>query len=67
MPTSTPCPSCQQPRQTSHYLCRACWFELPHPTRAALGRRDRLAVDRLSELYDQIHDDVPLSEIRVAP
>lgn len=61
------CPSCSLPRQADHYLCRACWSALPDRARASLTRRDRLALPRLRELLDQIHDGTPLDKIEVAP
>jgi len=33
----------------------------------ALKKTDDLAIERLRELYDQIHDDRPLNEIEVTP
>lgn len=60
-----PCPSCEKPKPDGKYLCLECWFSLPLEARRRLLRRDRFALKRLQELYDQIGDDVPLSEIVV--
>jgi hypothetical protein len=64
---TTPCRSCQQPRRAGQYLCRDCWYQLPAHTRSALNRRGGGAIGRLSELYAQITEGVPLAEIEVAP
>jgi hypothetical protein len=40
---------------------------LPLRTKTALFRKDAKAAQRLHELYRQILDEVPLSEIQVAP
>jgi hypothetical protein len=57
------CPACGAPKGERHYLCRTCWFALPRSARGPLLRRDEHAAARLRELYGQILDDVPLSEI----
>ncbi|MFJ9381868.1 hypothetical protein [Streptomyces sp. NPDC101455] len=61
------CPSCNRPREAGKYLCFACWPLLPARARISLKRRDRLALPRLRELLDQIHDSTPLDRIEVAP
>jgi hypothetical protein len=61
----TICPSCDGKKPDKKYLCGTCWFQLPGDTRSRLLMRDRFALKRLQELYDQIGDDVPLSEIEV--
>ncbi|WP_413102251.1 hypothetical protein [Streptomyces sp. Inha503] len=65
MPTTKPCLSCRRPRRPGQYLCRACWFKIPGPTRSALNQRDDRAMARLRELHSQLANDVPLSEIQV--
>ncbi|MGH3382671.1 MAG: hypothetical protein ACRDP6_48880 [Actinoallomurus sp.] len=57
------CPACQGPKPARLYLCRGCWFTLQPRARAALNRRDDLAVTRLRELYDQIQRGIPLREV----
>ncbi|MFJ4631578.1 hypothetical protein [Streptomyces sp. NPDC088847] len=60
------CPSCDRSRGAGKYLCFACWSLLPARARISLKRRDELAVHRLRELLDQIHDGIPLDGIEVA-
>lgn len=60
----TNCPNCDE-RKGNGYLCRRCWFGLGAVTRKRLLRRDRFALERLRELYDQIGQKVPLAEIEV--
>ncbi|MFD5251312.1 hypothetical protein ACFWM5_00515 [Streptomyces bobili] len=59
------CLACDQPREAGHYLCRSCWPALPGPARIRLCRRDRLALARLRQLVDQLHDDTPLNQIEI--
>jgi predicted amidophosphoribosyltransferase len=63
--TDAPCPSCGKPKKPDHYLCAHCWWQLPKAMRSRLWKSDALAMARLQELYDQIGDHVPLSEIEV--
>ena len=65
--TTTPCPSCRQPKDTGKYLCWACWGNLRGPARRALSRRDTQARARLIELHRQLAAGVPLAEIGVTP
>lgn len=65
--TTLPCLSCRRPRRTGQYLCRACWFKIPGPSRSALNLRDSQAMVRLRELHTQLTADVPLAEIQVTP
>lgn len=61
----TNCPSCDGGKRSKDYLCQACWFGLSLTTRRRLWRKDGKAMARLSALYDQLGNDVPLSEIEV--
>ncbi|MEU1275290.1 hypothetical protein [Streptomyces sp. NPDC005799] len=65
--TTTPCPSCQQPKGPGKYLCYPCWGNLPGLARRALSRRDSKAMARLQELRLQLAIGVPLAEIEVTP
>lgn len=65
--TTTPCPSCRQPKGPGKYLCWTCWGSLPGAARRALSRRDRQAMDRLQDLYRQLGEGVPLAEVEVTP
>jgi len=67
MPTTTPCPSCRQPKGPRLYLCGLCWGTLTGLARHALSRRDSQAMQRLQELHRQLAAGVPLAEIRVTP
>lgn len=59
------CPSCKKSKNPKHYLCHVCWYRLSKEARDALWRKDGLAAERLRELYEQIQQGVPLSEIRI--
>ena len=61
------CPGCGGPKSEKLYVCPSCWRQLPLRTKTALFRKDAKAAQRLHELYRQILDEVPLSEIQVAP
>lgn len=61
------CPHCGAGRKAGQYLCRTGWFGLTPEARARLRKRDLRASTRLLELYRQISDEVPLSEIEVSP
>ena len=61
------CPACGGGKNPRHYLCRGCWPQLPDTVRRLLYRKDRLAFRRLSDLHEQLRNDVPLSEIQVTP
>jgi hypothetical protein len=61
------CPSCGGAKNPRHYLCPSCWRQLPDATRRLLYRKDRLAFRRLSDLHEQLRNDVPLNEIQVSP
>jgi hypothetical protein len=64
----TRCPSCKTGQKgTGMYLCYDCWGQLRLPVRRALKRTDMQALSRLQDLYDQIHEGVPLTEISVSP
>lgn len=63
----TPCPCCGAARRRGQYLCTSCWSQLRVWVKDALRKKDDLAVDRLAELYDQVHDHRPLNEIEVTP
>lgn len=60
------CPSCKGPKRRHHYLCLACWYALPAPSRRALSARDPNAPLRLLELHRQLQDGVPVGEVRIA-
>lgn len=65
---NTRCPACATGEKgPGKYLCYDCWHKLPLPARRALNRTDTMALARLEELYDQIHRQVPLGQIEVAP
>jgi hypothetical protein len=65
---STMCPACETAvKGKNMYLCYECWSELPLSARNALKRTDMKAMQRLQELYDQIHRDVELAAIRITP
>jgi len=59
------CPADGAAKPARMYLCPGCWYTLQPRARAALNRRDDLAVVRLRELYEQIQQGVPLREIEV--
>ncbi|MEU4825082.1 hypothetical protein AB0H37_24690 [Actinomadura sp. NPDC023710] len=61
------CPSCGREKNPRHYLCRGCWAQLPDTVRRLLYRKDRLAFRRLSDLHEQLRNNVPLHEIEVTP
>lgn len=64
----TQCPACGATLiNAGHYVCGGCWRALPADTRTALNRRDTLTVRRAADLFDQIHQAVPLDEITVQP
>lgn len=61
----TQCPNCEVGKTDRLYLCPSCWRGLSQKAQHSLLKRDRYAMDRLRQLYDQVHNDVPLSEIKV--
>lgn len=62
------CPACSTgTKGTGKYLCYDCWGVLTLRTRKALNRLDMKGMQRLQELYDQVHKGVPLAEIEVTP
>lgn len=61
------CVACDQPRRAGHYMCGSCWRALPAAARAALNKKDNLALERLRELLDQLRDGRTLAEIQVTP
>jgi len=66
--TTTRCPGCSDGvKGPGKYLCWGCWTSLSMAARNALKRRGNGAIGRLSELYDQIHDGVPLAKIEITP
>ncbi|MEC3995053.1 hypothetical protein VSR01_16530 [Actinacidiphila sp. DG2A-62] len=65
--TATPCPSCRTPKPVRHYLCPACWRQLPAAARDALDRRDGQAFARLRELRASLAAGVPLADISITP
>lgn len=62
---TTVCPNCGNGKDSKLYLCRRCWLGLSVVTRKRLWKKDDDAMKRLYELYEQIRNDVPLSEIQV--
>lgn len=60
------CPYCKKSKGEDKYLCHQCWYGLTRETRTRLGKHDVAALTRLRELYAQIQQDIPLSEIEVA-
>lgn len=65
-PASTPCPSCNKPKETRFYLCGGCWSMLPGPTRRALNQRGGQAWSRLRTLHQEIAKGTPLHTIRIS-
>jgi len=64
----TRCPCCSaRDKGPNKFLCVECWGQLPLPARRALKRTDTRAMPRLRELYDQIYERVPLTEIVITP
>ncbi|MGH3376009.1 MAG: hypothetical protein ACRDP6_14820 [Actinoallomurus sp.] len=61
----TVCPACSATKEPKKYLCRGCWFTLPRAARGPLLRHDAQAFRRLSELLEQIRNDVPLNQIQI--
>lgn len=62
----TRCPGCPDGvKGPGKYLCIVCWVALPDVTRRLLNRRDNRAMARLQELYGQLTNGVPPSEIRI--
>lgn len=59
------CLGCGERRLVEHYLCRACWRQLPVETRRRLWLRDAEARNRLFQLFSAIRRDVPLERIEV--
>lgn len=59
------CPACQDLKSRLHYMCRRCWRQLPHATRAALWLRDEHALARLQELRRKISAGIPLNQITI--
>lgn len=83
-PVPERCLGClHQRKEVGAYLCGVCWGRLPREVRDALYRKDRLAAQRLLELYaeiDRIRSDlidpydfdltrrtIDLSQVRVTP
>jgi hypothetical protein len=62
-----PCPACSGLKAARQYLCRGCWFTLQSAARRALNKHDGLAARRLSELLEQLRNDMPLHLIVVTP
>lgn len=61
------CPCCGKGKgYRKYYLCGACWRGLSETTRRRLWKKDDLASLRMYELYEQIGNEVPLSEIQVS-
>jgi hypothetical protein len=65
MPMARTCPACKATRTAGHYLCRSCWPQLPADARRLLSLHGTVAVERLQQLLDQIHDGTPLPQIRI--
>jgi hypothetical protein len=59
------CPSCKGTKAKQYYVCPTCWFALPSPARAALNLEDTRAFRRLSDLLEQLRNNVPLEEIEI--
>jgi hypothetical protein len=59
------CPACSGTKPAGKYLCHGCWYTLRPPVRAALSRRDDLAVRRLSDLLEQLRNGVALHQIQI--
>lgn len=66
-PRTRHCPSCEQPRRPTAYLCRTCWNRLPVSAQAALCRRDNTAFRRLAELHEQLRAGRALARIKITP
>lgn len=65
-PTASICKACGKPKWRHHYLCRACWRQLPQQARNALNLHDARAVRRLSDLHEQLRARVALNKIVIA-
>lgn len=59
------CPACRGRKTARMYLCQGCWFTLQPGARRALNQRGAVAVDRLTQLLDQIRAGVALREIEI--
>ncbi len=61
------CPACGEKEKLSgHYLCPACWRELPRETQRRLYLHDADARNRLFQLYSALRRGVALEKIEVA-
>ena len=60
------CRGCNRERRPGEYLCTVCWFSLPNETRHLLRQKSDDALNRVKQLYDQIHAGVPLNAITIA-
>ncbi|MCP9947341.1 hypothetical protein [Actinomadura madurae] len=60
------CPSCGGEKSPRHYVCRPCWRLLPAETQRRLYRKDPAAFRRLSDLHEQLRNNMPLNEIEVS-
>ena len=67
--TGNPCPACQTPKRSRHYLCLRCWHQLPPATRQTLGDHDdrARALARLRQLQAHIDAGHPLGELKITP
>lgn len=64
--TASICKACNKPKWRHHYLCRACWRQLPQQARTALNIHDSRSVRRLSDLHEQLRAGAALNEIEIA-
>lgn len=65
--TGNPCPACQTPKRSRHYLCLRCWHQLPLATRQALNDHSdqAKALARLRQLRNHINARRPLGELKI--